>query len=377
MSAVSVDVLALDPYHGGSHAAVLDGWCRHSRHRIDRLTLPPHHWKWRLRHGAWTLARACSERPPPQALWTTDLLDLASWRGLLPSAWAQVPVVLYFHENQLTYPDPRRSERDLHFAFTNLLAAGAADVVWWNSTYHRDDCLAAARSWLGRMPDHRPDDLLRRIAVRSVVRHPGIAAPESAGPLAVAPVQLAWIARFEADKDPEALVGAIDRLLATPGLPDWQLSLLGGDAAQAPSALQQLAERLGPRLRQFGYVADAAVYRRLVAELDLVCSTARHEFFGLAVMEAVAAGARPILPRRVVYPELYAECPGITWYGDADELAPALARTIRATAASAGTAADGGRAERRHWAESFHWCQRVVDWDDGLAQIAATGRMGP
>ena len=33
-------------------------------------------------------------------------------------------------------------------------------------------------------------------------------------------------------------------------------------------------------------------------------STARHEFYGLAVREAIAAGCHPLLPRRVVYPEL-------------------------------------------------------------------------
>jgi len=32
-------------------------------------------------------------------------------------------------------------------------------------------------------------------------------------------------------------------------------------------------------------------------------STAQHEFFGLAVVEAIAAGAFPVLPNRLVYPE--------------------------------------------------------------------------
>ena len=49
-------VLALNPYHGGSHRAFLDGWMANSRHRFTLLTLPAHHWKWRMRHAAVTFA---------------------------------------------------------------------------------------------------------------------------------------------------------------------------------------------------------------------------------------------------------------------------------------------------------------------------------
>ena len=51
-------ILFLDPFHGGSHAAVAEGYARHSRHDIGLLTLPiDGGWRWRMRGAAVTLAR--------------------------------------------------------------------------------------------------------------------------------------------------------------------------------------------------------------------------------------------------------------------------------------------------------------------------------
>ena len=68
----------------------------------------------------------------------SDMLDLAQFRGLAPSAVHRLPAVAYFHENQLTYPVRFEKERDLHFGLTNLTTALAASAVWWSSAFHRD-----------------------------------------------------------------------------------------------------------------------------------------------------------------------------------------------------------------------------------------------
>ena len=57
-------VLFLDPYHGGSHRAFSAGWRDHSAHTLEILDLPAHHWKWRMRHAAWTLARRAGDLEP-------------------------------------------------------------------------------------------------------------------------------------------------------------------------------------------------------------------------------------------------------------------------------------------------------------------------
>ncbi|MDH4280617.1 MAG: hypothetical protein OEW83_21340, partial [Acidimicrobiia bacterium] len=45
-------------------------------------------------------------------------------------------------------------------------------------------------------------------------------------------------------------------------------------------------------------------YLAALHRCDLVVSCARHEFFGVAVVEAVASGCVPLLPNDLSYPEL-------------------------------------------------------------------------
>ena len=49
---------------------------------------------------------------------------------------------------------------------------------------------------------------------------------------------------------------------------------------------------------------SARGYRDILATCDIVVSTANQETFGLAILEAVLAGCRPILPNRLSYPEV-------------------------------------------------------------------------
>ncbi|MEJ2705778.1 MAG: DUF3524 domain-containing protein [Sedimentisphaerales bacterium] len=131
-------ILALEPYYGGSHKAFLDGWTAISKHEWTLLHLPPYKWKWRMRHSAVTFAdqvrRLASEGQSWDVIFCSDILNLAEFLGLAPRAVQALPAILYFHENQLTYPVRFESERDYQFAVTNMTSALAAASVWFSET---------------------------------------------------------------------------------------------------------------------------------------------------------------------------------------------------------------------------------------------------
>ena len=59
---------------------------------------------------------------------------------------------------------------------------------------------------------------------------------------------------------------------------------------------------------------------------QIAVSTAEHEFFGVAMLEATHLGARPFVPDRLAYPELF---PSEYRYGDEAELVAELERCCR------------------------------------------------
>ena len=121
-------VLLVEPFFSGSHRQWAEGLAKHSRHEIEILSLPGRHWKWRMYGGAVSLAEKVKGMEKPDLVLCTDMLDVATFQGLTRDVLRGVPVVVYFHENQLTYPwspDDRDVDlsRDRHYAFTNYTTA--------------------------------------------------------------------------------------------------------------------------------------------------------------------------------------------------------------------------------------------------------------
>jgi len=296
-------VLALEPYHGGSHRAFLEGFARESRHDLTVLGLPPRSWKWRMRHAAVTFARAPEVRERHDVVLATSMLDLAPWRGLAPASAARLPVLLYFHENQLTYPARHDRERDLHFAYTHFTSCLAADAIAFNSAFHRDAFLEALEGFLGRMPDHRHRDELAGIRERATVIPPGCD-PIEPGPARPPdrPLTILWAARWEHDKNPEDFFAAL-RILAARGVP-FRLNVIGESFHERPAIFEEARAEFADRIDTWGFRETREEYLDVLRASDVVVSTATHEFFGISVVEAVLAGCVPLLPDRLAYPEV-------------------------------------------------------------------------
>jgi glycosyltransferase involved in cell wall biosynthesis len=113
-----------------------------------------------------------------------------------------------------------------------------------------------------------------------------------------------WNHRWDREKRPDRLFTVLHRL-ADEGVA-FRLALAGENLRTDPQELDHIRERLGERIVHVGRLGEEG-YRRLLGASDVTVSTADHETFGIAVIEAIAAGCVPLLPDRLSYPEIIPE----------------------------------------------------------------------
>ncbi|NJN81773.1 MAG: glycosyltransferase, partial [Caldilineaceae bacterium] len=111
-----------------------------------------------------------------------------------------------------------------------------------------------------------------------------------------------WNQRWEYDKRPDRFFDLLYRLRAE-GIP-FRLLVAGENFRQTPAEFEEAHAELAGQIDHWGFVNSYAEYADLLRQADLVISTADHEFFGISVLEAIVAGAFPLLPNRLSYPEL-------------------------------------------------------------------------
>lgn len=305
-------VLFVETFYGGSHRSFADGLALHSSHQVELVTLPAEHWRDRIRFGAFEIVRLVPDPTDYDAIVVTDLVNL----GDLRASWGSrgrpsPPVMLYVHETQLTYPPPRsarqRADRDTAADLQDIKNCLLADRVLFNSHAHRDSFLAAVARLASTGTCRESLSALDPVATiekHSAVVYPGVPLSDYIpGPRRDAgPPRLLWNHRREYDKRPRRFFGVL-RDLAEEGLP-FEVVVLGENPREDSPALDALREDLGARVVQWGRVAAREEYRRWLESSHIVVSTAIQENFGMAVVEAIAAGCVPLLPHRLSYPEL-------------------------------------------------------------------------
>ena len=306
-------ICLVEPFHGGSHAIWAEEYARYSRHEVSLLTLSGRHWKWRMHGGAVSLAkRFIAGDFQPDLLLVSDMLDLATFLALTRKKTANLPVALYCHENQLTYPwspddsDPQRN-RDAHYAFINYTSALAADTVLFNSRYHLEALTGQLPEFLKGFPDHNDLENVDLIKAKSRVLPLGLDLqaldryrPKQPKPASEPPLIL-WNHRWEYDKNPAEFFRALCQL-HDEGRP-FQVAILGEAYHKAPDVFDAARQQLGDKVVQFGYVKSFSEYARWLWLADILPVTSHHDFFGASVVQAIYCNCTPLLPSGLAYPE--------------------------------------------------------------------------
>lgn len=313
----SLRILFIEPFYGGSHQEFADGLACYSRHEIDLHTLPARFWKWRMRSSALYFFETIVQPEKYDLLLVTDMISITDLKAL----WGErcPPIVLYFHENQLSYPVPKSRRIDLEFGFNNITSALAADKVVFNSHYHKEAFLSSFTDLIKLMPGYIPKFVSKEFVSKFQVLYPGcrllnfqkehltsssMAVSAESSSEDQAPM-IIWNHRWDYDKQPDVFFDCL-RKVQEAHIP-FRVALLGENFRENPREFIKAKEWLGDRIVQYGYLSKREDYEKILLNGSVVVSTAIQENFGISVVEAIAAGNHPLLPHRLSYPEVIPE----------------------------------------------------------------------
>jgi glycosyltransferase involved in cell wall biosynthesis len=284
-------------------------------HTWTQLVLPPRHFNWRIRGNSlqWALNEKDLLNQDYDLLIATSMVDLASLRGFIPRI-AQLPTLLYFHENQFVYPlGSKQRSNNVEPQLVPLYSALCADAIAFNSNYNRSTFLQGTKELLKKLPDQLSPELLERIEKSEVIPVPLEEFPfEPATPAMLeSPKQIldvVWNHRWEYDKGPKLLL-CLAQAIRTQRLP-IRLHVVGQQFRSSPAEFEKIAPLLEQHAADlkidqgsFGFVEMRENYIDLLKRCDVVLSTALHDFQGLAIQEACTLGCTPLVPDALVYPE--------------------------------------------------------------------------
>lgn len=291
-----LDILAIEPYHGGERRAMLEVIARYSRHRWRILKLPPRKMHRRLLVSSMWFAETLSRNGVGKVdlIFSSEALNLADFLRLAPGL-GRKPSVVYFHENQLPEADIERPEKPTDLV--NLNSAMAAHEIWFNSLYHLRVFLSRASGMVARH-----EELQMRSPMPSLMAKAQHVPP----PIDFAQLQAGGSKSPAELRDPRSVL----------------VDSRGADHAMLMEALQSLADR-GERMdltiigrmkglpdslraRTLDERNDAGHVKALLNSSLMVSARADAASDGL-VLQALAADCHPVVNSAGVYPDLLPE----------------------------------------------------------------------
>jgi glycosyltransferase involved in cell wall biosynthesis len=306
-------ILLLSPYDAMSHRYWREGLVNHCPdHDFTVVSLPARYFSWRFRGNSLTLAFDARLTGPWDLILATSMTDLSALVGMRPEL-AACRRILYFHENQFAYPQTGDTKHQVERQITSIYAALSADQLIFNSAFNRSSFLSGVEQLLGRLPDEVPTGIVEKLRQQSTLQpvplyNDCFAGVRQSSPATNSRLTIVWNHRWEYDKGADALQALVTAMLASPL--EFEFHLIGQSFRSVPPALQKVKAMLeqAGRLGECGFIPARADYLALLARSHVVLSTAIHEFQGLAVLEAVAAGCLPVVPDALAYQDFIPAC---------------------------------------------------------------------
>ncbi|XP_042298138.1 glycosyltransferase-like domain-containing protein 1 isoform X2 [Sceloporus undulatus] len=404
-----MSVLLIEAFYGGSHKQLVD-LLQEEIEDCVLFTLPAKKWHWRARTAALYFMQNVPPSTNYRILFASSVLNLTELVALRPDL-GKLKKVLYFHENQLTYPVQKCQDRDFQYGYNQILSCLVADIVVFNSTYNMESFLTSIGTFMKRIPDHRPKHLEKLIRPKCQVLYFPIRFPDvsrfmpeykqihfekaahsnqnrntshcvdlpfqeknigtsglimisnsdhgpgngdtqtefcsllperSHDPLTTLDnldkptpskctniceeensqhmsstfcsiagrleyeqkcLHIVWPHRWEHDKDPESFFQVLLKMKEMEL--SFHVSVLGETFTDVPDIFSEAKKALGSSVLHWGYLPSRDEYLQVLCMADVVISTAKHEFFGVAMIEAVYCGCYPLCPKALVYPEIF------------------------------------------------------------------------
>ncbi|MEO1257690.1 MAG: DUF3524 domain-containing protein [Bacteroidota bacterium] len=368
-------ITLIEPFFTGSHQQWAEGLQKNSRYEIEILSLKGRHWKWRMYGGAVVLAEKFNQlKYRPDLILATDMLDLTTFLALTREKSGDVPVAIYFHENQITYPwSPDdadvESGRNNQYGFVNYTSALAADRVFFNSNFHKEEFLNTLPVFLSQFPDHQGLHHVEGLLNKSKVLHLGMNLKrfdsfKNARPKNNVPVLL-WNHRWEYDKNPDLFFNALFQLKKEPI--DFRLIVLGESYQKSPPVFARAKKELKEQIIHFGYADSFETYASLIWQTDILPVTSRQDFFGGSVVEGVYCDCEPLLPNRLAYPEHFSK--GIIrthFYESENEFYDALKKRIQLFNCE-------NKFNGRQFVEKYDWEELIGKYDREFDRLISAG----
>jgi glycosyltransferase involved in cell wall biosynthesis len=221
------------------------------------------------------------------------------------------------------------------------------------------------------MPDYQPVESVELIRSKAIVCPPGIEKIDKRGESrAEGPVRILWAARWEHDKNPEEFFKALE-IIKSRGV-EFRVSVVGEQFREGPEVFVWGKKYFSEYIERWGYQPSRDEYEAALGEADLIVSTARHEFFGISVVEGISTGAYPVLPKRLAYPEILGlgEVEGVEEFfyeGGEEGLANRLMELAGRVQKNSLWGRDRQRAARL--VERFEWDNRAKVLDEQIEKV--------